>query len=553
MASRRVFTMASTLHGSGGVLRFDAPAKAPAPVLPSAVEEFASAQARGTLPSSGLYRHPLPMRAPRTGEQYAFAVDLDACTGCKACVTACHALNGLDPEEAWRNVTLLSGTSETAVVLQHVTASCHHCLQPACLEGCPANAYKKDTLTGIVRHLDDQCIGCRYCTFTCPYGAPQYVARLGIVRKCDMCAGRLNAGQAPACVQGCPNGAIRIELVERTEVEARARAESFLPHGAHPRLTEPTSRYAKRHWPEHLRLADPELLRPEEGHWPLAIMLVLTQLAVGAFFIGKLVQQAGTGIAVREGHAALSAATASLALGASLLHLGRPLLAWRAVLGLGHSWLSREVVAFGAFAALAAVAAAIEGGLLRGWGGALAGFVQTGAALAGGIGLVASAMVYRRTARPLWHGALWRFGLTTLLLGSAASAVSVLVHVPGSAAASERTVQGLAVAMIMLALVKLGLEARVFWWARKGLSSALGRAARLLTDVLYQWSVLRFACGWVGGVVVPLLLLVPVPPGSAQPFAAALVALLLLVSGELLERWLFFRAGVPATAVEVSA
>ena len=78
------------------------------------------------------YASLLPTRPPANGEQYAFEVDLDRCSGCKACVAACHALNGLDDGEVWREVGLLvSGPG--VPVLQQVTTACHHCLDPACL------------------------------------------------------------------------------------------------------------------------------------------------------------------------------------------------------------------------------------------------------------------------------------------------------------------------------------------------------------------------------------------------------------------------------------
>ena len=64
---------------------------------------------------------------------------------------------------------------------------------------CPVNAYEKDPITGIVKHLDDQCFGCQYCTLACPYEVPKYHAGKGIVRKCDMCSSRLEVGEAPAC------------------------------------------------------------------------------------------------------------------------------------------------------------------------------------------------------------------------------------------------------------------------------------------------------------------------------------------------------------------
>jgi ferredoxin len=114
------------------------------------------------------YQSLLPATPPAPGQQYAFEVDLDRCSGCKACVVACHTLNGLDENETWRDVGLLIGGSRTAPVMQHVTAACHHCLQPACMIACPVNAYEKDPVTGIVKHLDDQCFGCQYCTMACP-------------------------------------------------------------------------------------------------------------------------------------------------------------------------------------------------------------------------------------------------------------------------------------------------------------------------------------------------------------------------------------------------
>src|SRR6478752_2379051 len=136
------------------------------------------------------YRDLIPLQQPAQGEQYAFEVNLDQCTGCKACVAACHSQNGLDDDESWRDVGLLLGDDYTPYQ-QTVTTACHHCLDPACANGCPVLAYEKDTVTGIVRHLDDQCIGCQYCVLKCPYDVPKYNSRLGIVRKCDMCSNRL--------------------------------------------------------------------------------------------------------------------------------------------------------------------------------------------------------------------------------------------------------------------------------------------------------------------------------------------------------------------------
>src|SRR5204863_6366496 len=173
----------------------------------TAVEAFSRAHDEQALAPGARYRNLIPLEAPRPGEQYAFEVDLDQCSGCKACVTACHSLNGLDEDETWRSVGLLHDLAGEQPFQQSVTTACHHCVDPGCLTGCPVNAYDKDPVTGIVRHLDDQCIGCQYCVLKCPYDVPKYSQKRGIVRKCDMCSSRLGAGEAPACVQGCPNEA----------------------------------------------------------------------------------------------------------------------------------------------------------------------------------------------------------------------------------------------------------------------------------------------------------------------------------------------------------
>src|SRR5690606_1197306 len=186
-----------------------------------------------------------------------FEVDLDLCSGCKACVTACHNLNGLDDGEAWRDVGLLQGGTPELPVVQHVTTACHHCLEPACAKACPVDAYEKDLQTGIVRHLDDQCFGCQYCTLACPYDVPKYHKDKGIVRKCDLCRGRLAVGEAPACAQACPHAAIRVTIVDSARVAEDCEANAFLPGAPDPDYTLPATIFKTvRALPRNLLPAD---------------------------------------------------------------------------------------------------------------------------------------------------------------------------------------------------------------------------------------------------------------------------------------------------------
>ena len=100
------------------------------------------------------------------------------------------------------------------------------------MTGCPVDAYSKDSITGIVRHSADACIGCQYCTWNCSYGVPQYNPERGVVGKCDMCYGRLMRGQDPACASACPESAIEIEIVSIDEWRREYKASGELSRHA---------------------------------------------------------------------------------------------------------------------------------------------------------------------------------------------------------------------------------------------------------------------------------------------------------------------------------
>jgi len=357
---------------------------------------------------SQFYKSLIPLSKPGKDEQYAFEVDLDKCTGCKACVSACHGLNGLDEDETWRDVGTIHGFDGSCSYTQTVTTACHHCVDPGCLNGCPVLAYEKDEDTGIVRHLDDQCIGCQYCVLKCPYDVPKYSESLGIVRKCDMCHSRLEEGEAPACVQACPTEAISIKIIDTKKVVDSARSEGeFLAGAPEPSYTVPTTRYVtKREVPMNTEAADQSALKPEHAHLPLVFMLVFTQFSAG-FFAGNFLL--GNSSLARS----IAFAAMVVGLGASVLHLGRPLGAWRAFLGLRRSWLSREIVAFGGFSL---VAAAYTFGVLAEFSGPLA-------VITGMFGVLTSVMIYHDTQRAFWYFPISavRFFGTSFGLGLAGS------------------------------------------------------------------------------------------------------------------------------------
>jgi Fe-S-cluster-containing dehydrogenase component/DMSO reductase anchor subunit len=495
----------------------------------TAVERFA--RAHDAKPASDRYRALLPATPPRPGQQYAFEVDLDACSGCKACVTACHNLNGLDDGETWRSVGLLHGGTAASPVKQVVTSACHHCLEPACMHGCPVRAYEKDPVTGIVKHLDDQCIGCQYCTFTCPYEVPQYNARRGIVRKCDMCSGRLAAGEAPACVQGCPNEAIAIRVVDQHQVIEDAQGDAFLPGTPSPAITLPTTVYrTAQPPPRNLLPADFYHVAPSHHHAPLVAMLVLTQLSVGAFVIDAVVTRTLAEPA-RPLHAVAALLVGLAALGASVFHLGRPLYAFRAVLGLRTSWMSREIVAFGLFAIFAMTYAFVCLGRPP---GALADLLESVVAALGVVGVACSVLIYHATRKAWWSASLtgFKFFMTTALLGVATTLTTL-----ATAGAPAEMVAQLCRLLAIASAVKLVGELAVLVHLRDKRYTELRRSALLLVRDLRRWTFARFVALAIGGIVLPVASALGGP--SNAHVGASLV---LLVIGELLERTLFFAA-----------
>ncbi len=373
--------------------------------LQTPVAKFSEAHDQGT--RTDLFKHLIPLEKPRNGEQYAFQVELDKCTGCKACVVACHTLNGLDEDEAWRDVGLLEAGPANPGFQQTVTTACHHCLDPECLNGCPVGAYEKEKDTGIVRHLDDQCIGCEYCILKCPYDVPKYSHDRGIVRKCDMCHQRLADGEAPACVQACPTEAISIIKIDTA---ALRRENNFLPGAPAPDITLPTTRYIGRDVPLNATPADQTQLKPQPAHWPLALMLVLTQIGLGLTSASLWTGLSTTSLFTSTTEAVMGASTGiagalvfNAGMIAATLHLGKPLKAWRFFLGLKTSWLSREILAFTLLAPLPLILAVFP--FLPDF--PLKDFIHTAAKLSlipAALGAIfTSVMIYHDTKRISWH------------------------------------------------------------------------------------------------------------------------------------------------------
>jgi len=180
------------------------------------------------------------------------AVDLDRCTGCEACVVACHAENNIPtvgPTEAargramhWIRVERYWEGEFPDVQLKFKPVMCQHCDEAPCEPVCPTYA-SSHTSEGLNAQIYNRCIGTRYCANACSYNVrffnfsspvwdkplhlqlnPDVSAReMGVMEKCTFCIQRINTGKIeakaageplkdgdikPACVQSCTANAL---------------------------------------------------------------------------------------------------------------------------------------------------------------------------------------------------------------------------------------------------------------------------------------------------------------------------------------------------------
>jgi formate dehydrogenase iron-sulfur subunit len=459
-----------------------------------------------------------PRALPGPGEQYRFHFDMTKCIGCKCCVVACNEQNGNPADILWRRVGEIEGGTYPDTQRHYLSMGCNHCLEPTCMTGCPVDAYTKDSVTGIVRHSADACIGCQYCTWNCSYGVPQYNAERGVVGKCDMCYGRLESGQDPACAVACPEDAIQIEIVSVSEWRQQYSGKANAPGMPSADDSLSTTRITlPARLPGDICKVDLSNLNLEQPHWPLIVMTVLTQISVGAF-VSIWLMQALTGDRHRVA-ALASLVIALVALMASTLHLGRPIHAFRALKMWRRSWLSREVLLFTLFTASATVYAADL--WLNGRGAWSFGLLTS---VVGLCGVCASARLYLVPGRPAWNSP---FTILEFLLTAALGAAGIaIVEMADISAGSLLWITVFALAILSMC--------KLVWLARSRTHELHG-TWQLLSTTLSMKLLLRFLLAIAGTVLMT---------ASNEHWEQAIGGLL-IVSGEFISRYLFFVSVVP--------
>jgi DMSO reductase iron-sulfur subunit len=537
---------------------------------------------------------------PNRNKQHGFFFTADNCIGCHACEAACSEKNDNPAHLAFRSVGYVEGGSFPDYKRMNISMACNHCDDPVCLKGCPTAAYTKHSEYGAVLQDPDTCFGCGYCTWVCPYNAPQLDPVKGQVSKCNMCVDRLEVGLKPACVAACVGNALDFGVIENIP-EGREQARVEIPGFPSPEITRPNIRFQQiKQLPDEMKRTDSmpvKYHKDDKGryrsaidqkkgkarHWnlarlssrenPLVLFTLAAQTAAGAFALSFIAAQAGI-----AGFAsfAQSVAYAPLAifelllvafgLFMSTMHLGKPHRFYRGFNNLRHSPVSREGLGIAIFIGalgLHALLSVAANTTFRGWvgldanallaartaGGAAAAFGWL-AVLASMAGLYYMTCCYRIKARPFWNH--WQVG--TAFGGSALSLGALLagaVLIATLAATGERIETAALVcgAVLMLGLAIEGAGHIAHARAMVRTENEGGASYYVQTTTFGKTFRLRNALlganVLLAGVLLAGMLLRP-EPGLATLLGWAVVGVTLLATS-LVSRALFYVLVIPTT------
>jgi DMSO reductase iron-sulfur subunit len=417
---------------------------------------------------------------PNRYKQHGFFFTADNCIACHACEAACSEKNDNPAHIAFRSVGFVEGGVYPNMQRLNISMACNHCDNPVCLKGCPTRAYTKFAEYGAVLQDPDICFGCGYCTWVCPYNAPQLDPIKGQVSKCNMCVDRLEVGLKPACVSACLGKALDFGVIENIP-EGRTQAKTEIPGFPTPEITHPNIRFQQTRSTQRdmARLDSTPLkyhkndegqfkptLDPKHGfaqQWNLKKLLTSHENAHIAFTLsvqtvmGAFVMALATGLDTLPSLIVMLA-LASFGLFKLNMHLGKPLRFYRGFNNWRLSPVSREIAGvslfFGGLAGYTFLA------LFPAF--PFAARLQPAAAVAALIGLSFGGYymikLYRIPARPFWDH--WQTGASFIGTGLGLGGVllSVLTEVQGLMTAELAQTLGRVIAA-GLALEGIGLMA----------------------------------------------------------------------------------------------
>jgi DMSO reductase iron-sulfur subunit len=545
---------------------------------------------------------------PNRYKQHGFHFTADNCIGCHACEAACSEKNDLPPHLSFRSVGYVEGGTYPNFTRMNISMACNHCDDPVCLKGCPTRAYTKHPEYGAVLQDPDICFGCGYCTWVCPYNAPQLDPVEGHVQKCNMCVDRLEVGLKPACVSACLGNALEFGVIESTP-ENREQKKTSIPGFPDPSITNPNIRFQQtKSMPRDFSRTDsaPIKYHKNDGtgtykpmvdkkkiknrQWnikklssrenPLVIFTLSTQAAIGAFLIAFL----GSFFGVES----LQTLTASnifvpflfslmglqaFVLFLSTQHLGKPMRFYRGFNNLRHSPLSREalgVAMFLNFLVVVSVLSSLDHGFFN-W--IVAGTILNAISdiapfdismlasyipvmtkifsfltvISGLIGLYYMYCIYRIKARPFWNH--WQ--VATSFFGTMFSVGGVLiglVYIP-LALILENSIVGLTSSLAAVIAFGLLLEAIGHIFHARDLQKNGGEGAAsyaLLASKFGNTYITRNVVLGISIITVIVLGSVQLPEAWQDLLLWAVLASVILLTS-LVSRALFYIMVIPTT------
>jgi Fe-S-cluster-containing dehydrogenase component/DMSO reductase anchor subunit len=284
-----------------------------------------------------------------------FLFDHNKCVACNACSAACIQENGWSIHA--REVLTYNPKVSMPVPLTNISIACNHCEIPVCLEGCPSSVYSRHLITGAVIVADFKCIGCSYCEWNCPYGAPKFDTGKRIIGKCNLCYTRLIDGHLPACSEACPTGALSFGDLDKQEGQ---KLYSLLPD----KNLNPAIRFTGNQYNSVLREIPEKISKPtnpDANEWNGRPIIKDRSLLIFSYLstisVSTIVSSVIKGAFPDKILFLLTIIVTGLA---SFFHLGRKFRAWRAVSNFMTSPLSREIALFILYISISTVAVLSE-------------------------------------------------------------------------------------------------------------------------------------------------------------------------------------------------
>ena len=527
---------------------------------------------------------------PDRYKQHGFYFNADNCISCHACESACSEKNDLAPHLAFRSVGYVEGGTYPDYHRLNISMACNHCDDPVCLKGCPTRAYTKFAEYGAVLQDPDICFGCGYCTWVCPYNAPQLDPVKGEVEKCNMCVDRLEVGLKPACSSACLAGALDFGVIETTP-ENRDQLEVQIPGFPSPEITHPNIRFEqKKSLPREMTRPDTTPLRyerdeqgqgefktkvheqHEEKQWnlaklrsredPLVLFTLISQMVVGAFLFLFAAPMLGLNELTPTAHPLAYSlllfgllAIETYALFISTMHLGKPHRFYRAFNNLRYSPVSREVASLAVFYNLLGAYALIVTFpfVLTDWLGMSVELVAMLTSIAGWAAVIAGPLslffmhsIYRIKARPFWN----HYQVLTSFYGNMFALGGLLIAVVyGSVLFS----QGQDITLLLkftawLMLFGLALEALGLWRHAADMNKQGGEGAgsHYIQCSEFGKTYIARNSGLVLSIVMVSLMLLAAPIGLVALASMVIIALTMLATA-LIGRALFYVLVIPTT------